>query len=847
MKTARFYQKDWFLALVIGVVFSAFALSGSPLLSRLEVLVYDTGVKLTQRTPGAAAQIALVEIDDPSIQQIGRWPWPRSVIADLLDLLANAEPKALGLQIIFTEPQLDPGLIHIRKLRSHVAATAWPKPAQREAQSLETMLAQAEAELDSDARLAGTLADLRNVYLGMFFKIGNPLGRPDQLLPGYVQNSRISRIIAKPEARASVLATQAVYAPLEQFGSRVAGIGHLQLFKDSAGGVRSEALVLEHHGEYYPSLALLLAARSLNLGPRDIEVELGEGVRVGKLYIKTSPRMEMYTGFYSRSGPDPVFATYSLADVIAGNIRPEAFKGKIVLIGPTASGLGNKHATPIRADMSEPEFAAHVMASILNQDFYTRPNWAVAAEAALLVMVTVYLMLALPSLGAKLAAALSLLLLGGLMGGELFLLVSEKTWVQAASPSLLLFVGHVLITSKRFFLTERLKVAAETDSAYTNRQLGLTFQSQGQLDQALDKFRRLPVDDSVMELIYNLALDFERKRQFSKAAAAYDYVLQHNAKFRDTVERKKRAQQMENAVMLGSRAMTAGGTLMLDGVDQKPTLGRYEIEKELGKGAMGTVYLGRDPKINRVVAIKTLSLQEFDEPELPVIKERFFREAETAGRLNHPNIVTIYDAGEEHDLAYIAMEYLQGKDLTHYIRRGPLPIAWAVQTAARVADALDYAHRMDVVHRDIKPANIMHNEADKTIKVTDFGIARITAASRTKTGVVLGTPSYMSPEQLVGKHVDGRSDLFSLGVMLYELLTGKQPFTAESMAALMYQIANVPQVDPRELRGDIPDCLVAVVNRLLQKSPDARYAQGAEVSADLRRCVPEPTATGVSA
>jgi serine/threonine-protein kinase len=184
------------------------------------------------------------------------------------------------------------------------------------------------------------------------------------------------------------------------------------------------------------------------------------------------------------------------------------------------------------------------------------------------------------------------------------------------------------------------------------------------------------------------------------------------------------------------------------------------------------------------------------------------------------------------------MEYLQGKDLTHLLRKGPLPIAWAAHVAARIADALDYAHRMDVVHRDIKPANIMYNEADKSLKVTDFGIARITAASRTKTGVVLGTPSYMSPEQLAGKHVDGRSDLFSLGVMLYELVTGRQPFTAESLAALMYQIANVPHVDPRETRADIPECLVKVIDRLLQKTPEDRYQTGAEVSTELRRCVP---------
>jgi serine/threonine protein kinase len=176
---------------------------------------------------------------------------------------------------------------------------------------------------------------------------------------------------------------------------------------------------------------------------------------------------------------------------------------------------------------------------------------------------------------------------------------------------------------------------------------------------------------------------------------------------------------------------------------EKPMLGRYQVEKELGKGAMGVVYLGRDPKINRVVAIKTMALsQEFEEDELKDVKERFFREAETAGRLNHPNIVTIFDAGEEHDLAYIAMEFLKGKDLVPYTKPGNLmPLAKAMDVVARVADALAYAHQNSVVHRDIKPANIMYEPESDAVKVTDFGIARITDSSKTKTGMVLGTPS----------------------------------------------------------------------------------------------------------
>jgi serine/threonine-protein kinase len=263
---------------------------------------------------------------------------------------------------------------------------------------------------------------------------------------------------------------------------------------------------------------------------------------------------------------------------------------------------------------------------------------------------------------------------------------------------------------------------------------------------------------------------------------------------------------------------------------------------------MGTVYLGRDPRINRIVAIKTLALtQEFEGGELQAVRERFFREAETAGRLSHPNIVTIFDAGEEHDLAYIAMEYLEGKDLTHYLQPGkPLPVEWVVGVIAKVADALDYAHTQGVVHRDIKPANIMYNEATRSVKVTDFGIARITASSRTKTGMVLGTPSYMSPEQLAGKHVDGRSDLFSLGVTLFEMLTGQQPFGGESLAALMYQIANNRHPEVSDLRPDLPACLSPILDKILHKDPDQRYQSGSQFRLALLECVPSATGAATS-
>lgn len=282
--------------------------------------------------------------------------------------------------------------------------------------------------------------------------------------------------------------------------------------------------------------------------------------------------------------------------------------------------------------------------------------------------------------------------------------------------------------------------------------------------------------------------------------------------------------------------------MLLDGGSmEKPMLGRYQVEKELGKGAMGIVYQGKDPKIGRIVAIKTMALsEEFSGDDLVDARERFFREAETAGRLQHQNIVTIFDAGEEHDLAYIAMEFLKGSDLTDHTKPGRLlPVATVISVVSRVALALDYAHRQQVVHRDIKPANIMFEPGTDTVKVTDFGIARITDSSKTKTGLVLGTPSFMSPEQLAGKRVDGRSDLYSLAVMLYQLLTGVLPFRGESMAELMYKIANAEAQDIRMHRSDLGAPMAAFVKKALNKDPDFRFQSGAVFSAELLNSMPD--------
>ncbi|MEE8320561.1 MAG: protein kinase, partial [Gammaproteobacteria bacterium] len=593
----------------------------------------------------------------------------------------------------------------------------------------------------------------------------------------------------------------------------------------------------------YPSLALMAAAQSLNLGPGDIKVEPGKGVAMGNLYITTDAISRMYPFYYQNEDGSTPFPVNSFYDVHVGKIGPEKFKDKIVLIGATAFGVGTTVVTPVSEAMQPALVFANIIASILNQDFFITPGWAGLAETTVFLLVALYLILLLPRLSAGLAAGLSALLLLILLGTGQFILINNTIWLQLMLPATLLVCGYLLLITKRYLVTERGKLRSDQESAESNKTLGLAYQQQGQLDMALDKFRKCPLDDSIMDPLYNLALDFERKRQFNKAASVYEYMAQYNADYRDVRERIKRSKAVQDTFMFGAPGAGPTASLMLEGEGmQKPKLGRYEVEKELGKGAMGVVYLGKDPTINRVVAIKTMALaQEFEEDELVEVKARFFREAETAGRLTHPNIVTIYDAGEEHDLAYIAMEFLPGHDLMRYTKADKLlPITNVIQIIILAGEALDYAHAQNVVHRDIKPANVMFLPESSTIKLTDFGIARITDSSKTKTGMVLGTPSYMSPEQLSGKKIDGRSDLFSLGVMFYQLLSGQLPFAGDSMATLMYKIANEPPPAITDIRADIAQkapYVIPILDRVLEKEVENRYQTGGEFVADLRKCL----------
>jgi len=379
------------------------------------------------------------------------------------------------------------------------------------------------------------------------------------------------------------------------------------------------------------------------------------------------------------------------------------------------------------------------------------------------------------------------------------------------------------------------------------RMLGLALQGQGQLDMALDCFSRAPLTPALMDNLYPLALEFERKRQFDKARGIYQRLVQHHPAYKDAAARLLQCAQWATqtlALPAHARALDTD-----TGKRELPTLGRYQLQKELGQGAMGVIYLARDDALARQVAIKTMALgRDFSGVALQEARERFFREAEAAARLSHPHIVAVHDAGEEGGLAYIAMELVEGENLSRYTQpERLLPVQQVVQMGVQLARALSHAHSQGVVHRDVKPANLIYNAAQGCVKVTDFGVAHIMKTEHTRTGLILGTPSFMSPEQIAGKPVDGRSDLYSLGVSLYQLLTGALPLAADSMAGLVYAIAHTPAPDVRQLRPGLPEALAQVLSKSLNKQPARRYSNAEQMALALASIAHtlESTATGV--
>ncbi len=804
---------NFFLGITLTLITLFFFLLVWGPLESLEEDFYDLRARMSVKS--ATANIAIVAIDDASITKLGRWPWPRAYIASMVNLLNTSGAKVIGLDIIYSEKDLSQGLEEVRNV-IHSIETA----SQFASGGLINELKDAEKRLDNDGKLASAIVTSKKVILPLYFILGKSTGRVSPGLPDYLQNSTLGPVMFEGSITASEMVP-----PIAEFATASLGLGHINITADSDGTVRSEPLFINYGEKTYPSFSLQLALKYLNLDLKDIQ--FGNPLKFSSKSIPLHENNRMLISFV-RDIP-----SYSFFDVYYKKISPDAFKDKIVIIAQNAAGLGTMQVTPVAVGVGPGTIIANVVDNIIASDHISRPDWASTLEIIVIIFFGLYIALVIPNIKAGLSAIISLSLLLVWILTSVFLFAAYGLWIKPIYASLLMIVGYIVIVSRRYLFIERTKERIEADSAETNKILGLSFQGQGMLDMAFDKFRKCPVeDDSIKESLYNLGLDFERKRMFNKAVTVYEHISKAGS-FNDIEDRIDKLTAAGDTLIFGSSVAKKDVTVLLDNTTVNPTLGRYEIIKELGSGSMGKVFLGKDPRINRNVAIKTIRYEEIDARERDSIKSRFFLEAAAAGKLSHPNIVTIYDVGEDYDIAYMAMELLDGNDLTRYCdKENLLPLPEVLRVVSCIASALAYAHDSGVVHRDIKPANIMLL-ANREIKVTDFGIARVMDTSKTKTGIVLGTPSYMSPQQIAGQKVDGRSDLYSLGVVLYELLSGSKPFAADNLATLMYNITSVSPVSLKVIIPNIPDKIAAIAEKLLAKDPALRYQTGKELMDDL--------------
>ncbi|MEK7989995.1 MAG: protein kinase [Thiotrichaceae bacterium] len=694
-------------------------------------------------------------------------------------------------------------------------------------------------KMSPDAKIIGMHLDLSQPQL-------NPIQAPIDALVTYYQQSKLpelpehlkqlQHIISDSQhVRARLATDQAILFQLQQFYKNSfepkQTLNELLQLQDRLSSLSYELNADARLSEVLAQSNNIILAKYKNKPLLSIFSQYGHKIAIlDKMHTNQLARMILQQIKYQNTIPAQIIPVSdvklhvdSLIDVLRGEIKPETYQNKIILIGETV-GI---HANEVLE-------TGYFLNSLLNQQYLQRHQWTNYLEMFLFFSSFFYLLVLKPRLKHKLLATSGWILGLWLLYVSLFYYGWMLTIVL---PILLVTMSYVVLSLKRLIETYQDAVRLHPEAVESNRLLGLAFQGQGHLDLAFEKFRLCPPDEAILGLLYNLALDYELKQQIRRAITVYRYILGQNLTFRDAQQRLERLQRFS----LPKLSLSHLSQTTLDNSTQKPNVGRYQIERQLGKGAMGVVYLGRDTKLDRLVAIKTLPLfQEFDTDDLQEAVIRFFREANAAGRLQHNDIIQIYDAGGEQDLAYIAMEFFKGGNLTPYSRKeNLLSINIVLDIISRMAGALDYAHRHQVIHRDIKPANIMYNPATNQIKITDFGIARITDTHKTKTGVILGTPSYMSPEQLAGKKIDGRTDLFSLGIMLYQLLTGTLPFQADSMASLMFKIANESHPDIIQIRADIPIHLKHIIDTALEKNPQKRFQTGMQFAQALRDCSDE--------
>ncbi len=647
--------------------------------------------------------------------------------------------------------------------------------------------------------LANAIARAGNVISSYYFSRSDLPSQGETLPIGMTRSAY--RAIDNPRkfSRFPPTGASAIHSPAPSITDSAAYLGFINIMPDNDRSVRWQPLIVGYRGEFFPSASVVAAAQFL--GVSHVGVHVGESIVIGNRQIPTDETGRMVINF---SGPEGTFKYYSAADIMNGMTAPRELSGKLVIIGYTAFAATDVYSTPVGRSLPGVEILANITENIVHGNILKGISKQFRINLGILIGIGLFCAFMLPRISLVNRIAVLLLFLVILVNMGYVLFSSFDITTNSLYPALQI-------------------VIMLTMAPFVRSPSGLSTEQKTDDEEEIDYESLLSSSDTIP--IGNMAGQ-------TPIPGYHETVAQPQATGGST------SPGTETIGEEGTFPLTSSGTA---GV-AAPAInhfGRYKILGTLGKGAMGMVYKGLDPAIDRPVALKTIRLDQIFEPgEVKELRERLNREAKAAGKLSHPNIVTIYDVGEEVNIQYIAMEFLRGNTLESLIKTG---LNWDYKTLSRimiqVCEALDYAHENGIVHRDIKPANIMILEENK-VKVMDFGIARLDkSASMTQTGTALGTPNYISPEQLKGLPVDRRSDIFSLGVVFYELLTGQKPFKGETISALIYSILHTEPPPPSEINLDVPRIFDKIIAKALVKDPDLRFQRARDMADILRKLI----------
>jgi len=772
---------------------------------------------------GSRPNVVLVTVDGRAQDEYGYWPWNRDIIADLLAAVASGDPKAIA--VIF---------------------------------ELKENAAQDSAGYTSI--LAGQLTWIDNVVIPYDIALAtfrnNKVSNPEHL---FNYSVTVDNSLGLMDEESSLLVRK-VFLPAEKLLESKPYLGFDYTMPDEDRILRHQPLVMNYEGYYYPSLSLMTAAVYFGITPDQIKIVEDKEILIGsKRRIPIQDKSECFLSFTKGNA----FTTYSAADVLGEDFDFSRLKNKLVLIGVDDFSRREIYNTPVQSETPKLIIKATVIENIINNNFLHLKK-----DQTILIL-------------------LILFLIGGICAFSL-------PQISLIHRMIILGVAFIILANVNYFLLSSFRIIPET--IYIALELLLFMFASPFLDSQLlgaqtrterEPKKKLPKVDVVLgpsvpeepvivreikssehdpENLQTALVDTNGEypedhqsinidEETSATAVTPGAGISEVGK-RSTVKAEQPPSQPEIITPSGQDTPEPSPSEDTETTDDSrslsdtplPTpelrnLGRYQVTGTLGKGAMGLVYKGIDPAINRPVALKTIRLDFINDPEEEAeLKERLHREAQAAGKLSHPNIVTIYDVGSEGHLQYIAMEYLEGQTLEDLIKKKvKFNYRIIAQVIIQICNALDYAHDRGIVHRDVKPANIMILK-DYRVKVMDYGIARVDSSSMTKTGIAMGTPNYISPEQLKGQKTDQRADLFSLGVVIYEMLLGRRPFKGENITALIYAILNHEPEKPSTVNPQIPLLFDHIIDRALKKDPNDRYQHAREIAADMADFVESFTA-----